>query len=77
MKYTFVPLMILKNSPCPWTRLTFVYFLLGIHATYSRLNNHSHETYGPLQEYKLLALAVKLNAVDSDSTARANIAKDG
>ena len=22
MKYTFVPLVILKNSPCPWTRLT-------------------------------------------------------
>ena len=24
MKYTFVPLVILKNSPCPWTRLTFI-----------------------------------------------------
>ena len=22
MKYTFVPLVILKNSPCPWTRQT-------------------------------------------------------
>ena len=22
MKYTFVPLVILENSPCPWTRLT-------------------------------------------------------
>ena len=22
MKYTFVPLVILKNSPSPWTRLT-------------------------------------------------------
>ena len=24
MKYTFVPLVILKNSPRPWTRLTIV-----------------------------------------------------
>ena len=24
MKYTFVPLVILENSPCPWTRLTSI-----------------------------------------------------
>ena len=54
MKYTFVPLVILKNSPCPWTRLTFIYvhYWNGTSAT-KRGNNKPDNIRSSVLEYIL------------------------
>lgn len=43
---------------------------------FCRLNNYTHEVCGPLQEFKRLALAAHQNTDDSNSSARANLAKE-
>ena len=43
---------------------------------FCRLNNHTHEVCGPLQEFKRLALAAHQNTDDSNSSSRANLAKE-
>ena len=43
---------------------------------FCRLNNHTHQSCEPLQEYKRLALAAKENTDDRTSSTRDNLAKE-
>ena len=50
---------------------------LGKGCYFCRLDNHTHKSCGPLQEYKWLALAAKSNSIESTSTARDNVVTEG
>ena len=43
---------------------------------FCRLNNHTHESYGLLQEYKWLALVAKSTSTENTSTIWANVVKE-
>ena len=72
MKYTFVPLVILKNSPCPWTRLAKIAHMLdnNIGST-----TNKYQKIDQTLENRVLNTTSQHNAVDSTTKILPSVSK--
>ena len=73
MKYTFVPLVILKNSPCPWTRLAKIAHMLdnNIGST-----TNKYQKIDQTLENRVLNTTSQHHAVNSNSKILPSVLKN-